>query len=546
MWAVAAKVEPKKLNGAGETSITHGDLLRPEDPETLLSLRIQNKVISKMADALQETGLGSLQGAYMCIIPPLSSSQALPAEVVIDFVRQRMLEYEALGRWGVAVPLYRKLFQECKAFGQTHRDFQRATAVLIHVFVSISNTLTQWKDQKREDSVHGLSELRKTILEEFGETDLRLKQSFVELGRIQNRWREDLWKGFIPEVPDLPGDVHGYFKHHTIFSMIMRAQYNEIDRIKDQAKETDICGWTPLHYAAVRGDEHIIGKLFKSGADPNAADLAGWTPLHYFIQAASKSEGGPYLEWKLELGIGALLRNGANTEIRGRDGIGPIHCAALMVNSGAKATSLLLQAGTNVDMQDNSRRTPLHWAAHTGAVDVVRALLQKGAYKGARDDYGRIPLHLAAAAGKHDVVGVLLEKGRSENDSVDRDGRTPFHLAAMSGDEKTMHELVGRAEGQGNDQMGHVAIVGNYANTPNVIKKKDNRHCTALDHATILGHEAVARRLWEICSKEAKSWTCERTFALGVWFARQGIVALTATGVGERKVEESLSATRRL
>ena len=543
MWAIAAKIEPKKLNGAGETSITHGDLFRAQDPETLLSLRIQNKVVSRIASALQETGLGSLQGAYTCIIPPLSNSHALPAESVIEFVRQRMLDHEVLGRWEVAVPVYRKLFEVCKPFGQTHRAFQRATAILIHVFTSISNTLTQWKDQKREDGVEGLSRQRETILEELQKTDLQLMQKFAELGRVQMRLREDLMKDFIPEVPDRSGDVHDYFKHNRVFSWIMRAQFDRMDSIKDQAKEIDICGWTTLHYAVVRGDENVIGELFKSGVDPNAVDLAGWTPLHYAIQVTNRSKGDPRLERRLELVIGALLRNGADTEIRGRDGVGPIHCAAMLVNCGATATRLLLQAGTNVEMQDNSRKTPLHWAAHAGAVDAVRALLQKGAYKGARDDYGRIPLHLAAAAGKHDVLGELMDNGETEIDSVDRDGRTPLHLAAMIGDEKTVEELVNRAESQGKDQTSHITTD---ASTPKVINCKDNQSCTALDHAAMLGHEAAAWRLWEICAKEANSETSERTFSLGVWFARERIVALTATRVREQKVEQSLGIARHM
>ena len=542
MWAIAAKIEPKKLNGAGETSITHGDLFRAEDPETLLSLRIQNKVVSRIASALQETGLGSLQGAYTCIIPPLSNSHALPAESVIEFVRQRMLEYEVLGRWEVAVPVYRKLFEVCRPFGETHRAFQRATAILIHVFTSISNTLTQWKDQKREDGVKGLVEQRKTILEELRKTDKQLRQNFVELGRVQKRLREDLMKDLIPEMPDRPKNVHEYFKHDPVFSKIWNVESKGMEEIKNQVKETDICGWTPLHYAAVRGDGKVIGKLFKFNVNPNATDFAGWTPLHYAIQVADQPKGDYQLKKEWESVIGALLRNGADTEIRGRDGVGPIHCAAMLVNCGATATRLLLQAGTNVEMQDNSRKTPLHWAAHVGAVDVAKALLQKGAYKGARDDYGRIPLHLAAAAGKHDVLGELMDE-ETEIDSVDRDGRTPLHLAAMSGDEKTVEKLVSSAKSQGKDQTGHRTTD---ASTPKVINCKDNIFCTAIDHAVMLGHEAAARRLWEICAKEANSQTSERTFMLGVWFARERTVTLTATGVREQKVEQSLGDARQM
>lgn len=42
---------------------------------------------------------------------------------------------------------------------------------------------------------------------------------------------------------------------------------------------------TELHYAAAEGDEKLVKKLLRRGADPCAVDLQGWTPLHAAAQA---------------------------------------------------------------------------------------------------------------------------------------------------------------------------------------------------------------------------------------------------------------------
>ena len=56
-----------------------------------------------------------------------------------------------------------------------------------------------------------------------------------------------------------------------------------------------------------------------------------------------------------------LSSNGADANKQDNDGEAPLHCAAY--NGHLEIVKLLLDAGADVNMQDNMV-TPLHWAAY--------------------------------------------------------------------------------------------------------------------------------------------------------------------------------------
>jgi len=479
MWAIVkhdvSAMPPTFLHLREQTTIGHADVFKLDDPKKLLSFRLENKTLVGMANTIQQIGLGTVQDVYMCMIPSLSHTKRLPIAPLIDFVRREMKDYEVLGHWEKAIPVYVELFRICKTLEKTqHNSFHQATAIMIHIFLSFCNFLKLRMKQGRHGNNTHLLHFKDKILrelkpeEEQDSKNIRkspsklqsfhnLISNFATLYKIQGRLDLDMWCDLVPQGGEIGhNDVHISFQHPAVFSLIPTMNSWDVQDHIGNINARDTLGWTPLHYAAlgVGGNESIISSLLHNGADPRAADLAEWTPLHYAIDTADKDCNLHSILW-------SYLEAGVDIEIRGRDGITPLHCAAKKGNIGA--TNLLLQAGLNIEIQDNSRMTPLHWAAYNGGFKVTELLLHKGAFLEARDCYGRTALHMVTASAlntntKIEVIQLLADNNADINAKA-RDGSTALHTATNRGQEAVVRRLIDNgADKDARDSWGQTAL----------------------------------------------------------------------------------------
>jgi ankyrin repeat protein len=176
---------------------------------------------------------------------------------------------------------------------------------------------------------------------------------------------------------------------------------------------------TPLHHAAIEGNQDMIQLFLDHGADSTVTDRKyRKTALHYLMTATSSGKDATILQ-------SLLLQQGAL--VNGRD------------YRGCTALHLAASCSNNDDDDENEENDE----SYLVGLDRVRRLLEHGGDPTLRNDYGESLLHCAAQGGSASIVRLLLAyevattlttTTTSTNtstmiNSTDRQGETPLHCA---------------------------------------------------------------------------------------------------------------------
>lgn len=185
----------------------------------------------------------------------------------------------------------------------------------------------------------------------------------------------------------------------------------------------------PLQKAAWKGDLSFVKSLVKHGTPVNqACDFNHWTALHATAHAGH-----------VEIAE-FLIQQGANVNVRDKDGYTPLHNTADSFVKGRppkrteadrnRIAALLLKHGALVNANINHGDTPLHGAVETNNVALVQLLLENGANANIQQAQGMTPLHFALSAGNGlvQVVRLLLAHG-ADSSVIDEYGHTPTDYA---------------------------------------------------------------------------------------------------------------------
>ncbi|EFA05211.2 uncharacterized protein LOC103313299 [Tribolium castaneum] len=214
----------------------------------------------------------------------------------------------------------------------------------------------------------------------------------------------------------------------------------------------------PIHTATSKGNYVAIPEIVTLGHDINQFDSQGMRPLHLAVNL--------YQPFNT---VRTLLDNGANVNLRDKDGYKPLH-HLLQGRCPDRDTFDLLVTGRG-ELEINAKTvknlTPLHIAAQAGCFilvpgedtifeDLTQLLLDKGANIEACDDDGFTPLHYAAQSGNLTIVKLLTRDNLINQ--INRYIRTPLHMAAVKGHHFVVKYLIDRGAQQINDYEGDTPL----------------------------------------------------------------------------------------
>lgn len=222
----------------------------------------------------------------------------------------------------------------------------------------------------------------------------------------------------------------------------------------------------PMHLAVLTKQTDVVDLLLKAHADKMARDRNGNTPLHLAAQQGS-----------VEM-VQVLLTSpqqqqpavpGACTHpeliMLNMAGYTPMHLAVLCGN--VQTMKLLHAAGADINAADSkSGRSPLHYASEKGELGLAGFLIvQRDICVDQPDYHGNTPLHLAAGSGHVELVKLLIQGGAQIN-LMNNESELPLDLARLKGHAKVielMEQYLSQEQQREEEaiahQMGSVSIV---------------------------------------------------------------------------------------
>ncbi|KAI9045229.1 glycerophosphocholine phosphodiesterase [Aspergillus affinis] len=235
--------------------------------------------------------------------------------------------------------------------------------------------------------------------------------------------------------------------------------------------------------------QHLLDQLQSSQRSALLAkDLAGRTPLHYAAQYGFKIVCEVIIEHLQDWGMFDASGGIDGPSWQDNDGWAPLH---LSVVGGHPLTTRALLDAENLPGQKEKKITirkrvsrssaVLALATKANFVDIVQLLVDAGVDINYQDEQGETALHVAARFGHHECAKILLDGNHEQKANTELAEHTyswtPLFIACVD---------------------DALAVVNLLIEAGAELEKPDSSGWTAKEHAALRGHLAVARRLAEV------------------------------------------------
>lgn len=168
-----------------------------------------------------------------------------------------------------------------------------------------------------------------------------------------------------------------------------------VEKGADINDQSDIVGFSALHYAASGGNVEAVEWLLEHGALIESRGRKGSTPL---CQAAHNGHAAV---------VQTLIFRGASMSVQDEFGGIAAVCDAAFYGH-VEVLGVLLANGCDVNAKNRSGATPLHYAAGHGQTEAVRFLIAHGADVNARTEKGETALDHARENRSAEIVSLLI------------------------------------------------------------------------------------------------------------------------------------------
>uniref|UniRef100_A0A0N5AQ99 ANK_REP_REGION domain-containing protein n=1 Tax=Syphacia muris TaxID=451379 RepID=A0A0N5AQ99_9BILA len=314
----------------------------------------------------------------------------------------------------------------------------------------------------------------------------------------------------IPHNPEwmLLKDSHGITPVHlaaklgkTKFLKMLLEAVVDVERFYEEA--LDECNRSSLHYAATCAQLNCCEVLLDSCLQLQADQRDDNNQTPFMCAAASIYPEAANVVRLLGM---RLVKNGKQSLLTARDKNGrtALHLAVLTSNNPVIEV-LLNELQCQSETFDNEGRTPLHYAAHRGLLEVTKMLLDAKARNVTRDIFGVTPAHYAAAEGHREILDLLLRRPNPQ-EVYDKDRRSCLVWAIVKRQVETVKYLLENFNYDSNDRdkygytaVHHAAHVGSTEIIKTLFKCRNRYDINSIDNnrATPL-HIAAGRGLTDV------------------------------------------------
>lgn len=180
--------------------------------------------------------------------------------------------------------------------------------------------------------------------------------------------------------------------------------------------------WTPLHLASSMGFLDVVELLLKNKANINALTELNYTPLNLTLSILSSYKKNCDNMLKVAT---LLINSGANVNTPCKNCSTPLHFAAQTRN--LELVKLLIQKGAKIDEKNINDSSPIHDAIEGGSKEIFEELLNSGANITIADKQGMLPFHLSVKNNHLPILERLLNQNTPINSKVSK-GNTGLHL----------------------------------------------------------------------------------------------------------------------